>query len=364
MIYKNKKIIVAPLNWGLGHSTRCIPIINFLIQEGFTPIIASDGDALKLLQKEFPKLKSYRLPSYNIKYTRKGTRLKYRLLYDSARIIISVNKEKYIIEKIVEKEEVIGIISDNRFGVRSKNVPSIYITHQINVFSGITTFLTSLLHQKVISKFDSCWIPDYNDESSLAGILSDVNNQNIQLKYIGTLSRFTYQNIPKKWDLLILLSGPEPQRSILEKKLLNELKTYDKKVLFIRGIVSEQEEISESENLRIVNFMLQKDLERSINESKVIISRSGYSTIMDLEKLKAKAFFIPTPGQFEQEYLAKNLEQKKTSPYSTQEDFNISMLEKIKDYKGFTLKPKPNGVDFKTLFKVEFLDYIQSNDLI
>jgi len=354
LTYKNKKIIVAPLNWGLGHSTRCIPIINALIEEGFTPIIASDGAALKLLQKEFPELKSYRLPSYNIKYTKKGTRLKYRMLYDSLRIIKSVKREKSIIEKIVNKEGVIGIISDNRFGVRCKNVPSIYMTHQMNVFSGNTTFLTTLLHQKVISKFDGCWIPDYNDDSSLAGILSDVNSSNIDIKYIGALSRFTYREVPKKLNLLILLSGPEPQRTILEKIIFDELKEYDKKVLIVRGIISDKQEITRIKNIKIINYMLKEELENSINESEFILARSGYSTIMDLEKLKAKAFFIPTPGQFEQEYLAKHLEQKKIAPYSNQQDFKINMLEKINDYSGFKIKPKSYRVDFKTLFNHEF----------
>ncbi len=354
LTYKNKKIIVAPLNWGLGHSTRCIPIINALIEEGFTPIIASDGAALKLLQKEFPELKSYRLPSYNIKYTKKGTRLKYRMLYDSLRIIKSVKREKSIIEKIVNKEGVIGIISDNRFGVRCKNVPSIYMTHQMNVFSGNTTFLTTLLHQKVISKFDGCWIPDYNDDSSLAGILSDVNSSNIDIKYIGALSRFTYREVPKKLNLLILLSGPEPQRTILEKIILEELKEYDKKVLIVRGIISDKQEITRIKNIKIINYMLKEELENSINESEFILARSGYSTIMDLEKLKAKAFFIPTPGQFEQEYLAKHLEQKKIAPYSNQQDFKINMLEKINDYSGFKIKHKSYRVDFKTLFNHEF----------
>ncbi len=354
LTYKNKKIIVAPLNWGLGHSTRCIPIINALIEEGFTPIIASDGAALKLLQKEFPELKSYRLPSYNIKYTKKGTRLKYRMLYDSLRIIKSVKREKSIIEKIVNKEGVIGIISDNRFGVRCINVPSIYMTHQMNVFSGNTTFLTTLLHQKVISKFDGCWIPDYNDDSSLAGILSDVNSSNIDIKYIGALSRFTYREVPKKLNLLILLSGPEPQRTILEKIIFDELKEYDKKVLIVRGIISDKQEITRIKNIKIINYMLKEELENSINESEFILARSGYSTIMDLEKLKAKAFFIPTPGQFEQEYLAKHLEQKKIAPYSNQQDFKINMLEKINDYSGFKIKHKSYRVDFKTLFNHEF----------
>ncbi len=349
----NKKIIIAPLNWGLGHATRCIPIINALLKENFEPIIASDGDALKLLQKEFPELKNFELPSYSIQYTKKGENLKYRLLFDSPKILKAIKEEKKNIAKIIEEEDVSGIISDNRFGVRSKKIPSVYLTHQINVLSGSTTFFTTKFHQKIISKFDECWVPDYEDSANLAGDLSHFDKLNLNIKYIGPISRFTYRNVSKKYDLLVLLSGPEPQRSILEEKLLKELKSYNKKVLFIRGAISDKEKLSmRNKNIEIVNFMLQNELRLAINESEIILARSGYSTIMDLEKLNAKAFFIPTPGQFEQEYLAMYLKQKRIAPFSDQILFNIKMLNEINYFSGFSNKKTPNKVNFKSLFDV------------
>ncbi|MCK4562601.1 MAG: glycosyltransferase, partial [Flavobacteriaceae bacterium] len=245
-----KKILIAPLNWGLGHATRCIPIINALLKEGFEPILAGDGDSLKLLQKEFSELKSYLLPSYNIQYTKKGENLKYKLLFDVPQIIKAVKKEQELVNKIIEKEGVTGLISDNRFGVYSKKIPSVYITHQINVLSGFSTFLTSKIHQRIISKFDECWIPDYESKPNLAGKLSDSKSVKLPLKYISPISRFvneisSFEGMTnnKKHDLLILLSGPEPQRSLLEEKLLEELKSYSKKVLFIRGIISDKEKV-------------------------------------------------------------------------------------------------------------------------
>ncbi len=350
------KIIIAPLNWGLGHATRCIPIINALLDDGFNPVICSDGDALQLLQKEFPKLKSYELPSYGIHYTKRGNLLKYRLLLDSVKVVKAVKEERQIIEKIVQKENIKGIISDNRFGVRSNKIPSVYLTHQINVLSGSTTVVTSKLHQNIIAKFDECWIPDYKDEPSLAGKLSHFKNTNIQLKYIGPLSRFDApipkKSKEKKYDLMILLSGPEPQRTILEKQLQSELKSNDKKTILIRGVLSEKQEKIQKNNTVIVNYMLQKELQNTIAESKIIVARSGYSTIMDLDKLNVNAFFIPTPGQFEQEYLAKNLEKQKITPFAFQKDFKISMLSKIEAYTGFLNKKTSNKVDFNTLFDI------------
>ena len=348
------------MNWGLGHAARCIPIINALLEEKFEPILAGDGDSLKLLQKEFPGLKYYELPSYSIQYTKKGKNLKYKLLFDSLKIRKVISKEQRAVDEIIQKENIKGIISDNRFGVRSKKVPSVYITHQINVLSGITTFFTSKIHQKIIAKFDECWIPDYESDPDLAGNLSHIKKSNLNLKYVGPISRFHERNSSleektrdKKYDVMILLSGPEPQRTILEEKLFLELKNYKKEVLLVRGVISKKQKIQKAKNITMVNFMLQNELQNALSESDLIIARSGYSTIMDLDRLKAKAFFIPTPGQFEQEYLAKYLEKQNVAPYALQDDFNIRMLDVVKNYKGFKRASKnhKNQFAFDDLFR-------------
>ena len=338
----SKKILVAPLNWGLGHATRCIPVINTLINNGFHPVLAGDGESLILLKKEFPRLKNYQLPSYNIQYSRKGKYLKYKLLMNLPRIQKIIKKERMEVEKIVEKEQISGIISDNRFGVYSNKAPSVYITHQVNVLSGLTSFFTSKFHQKIISKYQECWVPDFKGDNNLAGKLSQIGHTRINLKYIGPLSRFEDKNIlvkERKYQIMVLLSGPEPQRTLLEEKLLTELKDFTKKVLFIRGVISDKEKIfSKNKNIVIVNYLLQNDLQKTIAESEIIISRSGYSTVMDLSVMQAKAFFIPTPGQEEQKYLATYLEKKGIAPYSSQDEFSINDLEKITVYKGFKTK--------------------------
>lgn len=329
-----KKIIVAPLNWGLGHATRCIPIIRALMDNNFEPIIASDGSALMLLQKEFPQLTSYKLPSYNIKFS-KGNRLKYKLFLNIPRFLIAAIKEREVTEEIISKENISGIISDNRFGVRSVKIPSVYITHQLNVLSGNTTSITSRFHQRIISKFDECWVPDNINKPRFSGELSRVKWKGLKVKFIGTISRFKRKSATNKYDLLVILSGPEPQRSILEKKLLVQLKEYNKIVLFVRGIISNDQAPYKNEKLEVVNYMLTEKLQQAISESGVIISRSGYSTIMDLNQLEKKAFFIPTPGQFEQEYLAKRMDELNIAPFSNQDNFELSMIEKLKNYKGF-----------------------------
>ena len=333
---RKKRILVAVLNWGLGHATRCIPIINELKSLGFEVIIASDGEALQLLKKEFPGSQFEELPSYNIKYTSKGYFLKWKLMIESPKFIKTIKAENDLTEVLVEKYGLTGIISDNRWGVRSKKLKkNVFITHQLNVLSGNTTFLSSFIQEKYINKFDECWIPDLAGDKNLSGILGHKSNSPKNVKYIGLLSRMKKQSIPEIYDYLILLSGPEPQRSILESILLKEFKTSEARILFIRGVISE-EKLDAPLNMNIKNYLFGEELEKAVNESKYVISRSGYTTLMDLARLKKKAFFIPTPGQKEQEYLAERLKKLKIAPYCKQEDFNLSKLEKIENYKGLS----------------------------
>ena len=345
-----KRILVAPLNWGLGHATRSIPIIYELIKYGFEPIIASDGVALTLLQKEFPKLSSIELPSYNVTYAKNGTYFKLKMIKDSPKLLKAIKAEKKATKLIVETHDIKGIISDNRLGVYSKKVPSVFITHQLNVLTGNTTWLSTKMHQKIIKKFNVCWVPDTKEDINLSGKLGHSNSFQIPTEYIGPLSRFENKRLRIKNDLMVLLSGPEPQRTLLEEKLFLELKHYTGKVIFVKGIMEKEQTIQIMGHITVYNFMTSNLLEKSINESELIISRSGYTTIMDLAKLNKKAFFIPTPGQFEQEYLAKRLTDLELVPSCKQEDFTLNKLEGISSFKG--LKSFDYSINFKKLFNL------------
>jgi len=338
-IYMKKKILVAPLNWGIGHATRCIPIINWLIDYNFEPIIASDGDALNLLKKEFPKLKYETLPSYDIEYTKKGNNLKWKLIAQTPKVLKAKKAEKKITATLVEKYNLSGIISDNRFGVRHKKVPSVFITHQLNVLSGNTSQLSSKLHQGLMTKFDAIWIPDFKNEPSLSGKLGHTNEaNNSKLFYLGPLSRLNKTTTKEIYDIMVLISGPEPQRSLLIKKLFTELKNYNGKIIFIKGVIEPKQTCEVNGNFTVYNFMTSKALEHAINSSKVIICRSGYTTVMDLTKLGKKAFFIPTPGQFEQEYLADYFNTLKLAPTCSQDQFTLNKLETITTYSGLNME--------------------------
>lgn len=345
---QKKNILVAPLNWGLGHATRCIPIIRALIQNGFNPIIASDGIALSLLQKEFPNLQTLELPSYQIEYAKNGKNFKWKLFKNSPKMISAILQEKKIVKKWIEKYQISGIISDNRLGVRNKKIPSVFITHQLNVLTGNTSWITSKLHQNIIKKFSECWVPDFKFKPNLTGKLGHVNNPNFDLKYIGPLSRLEKKDLPIKYNLMIVLSGPEPQRTILEEILKKEILHLNGKVVFVNGVLDQEQKTYQTHNTTFYNFMNSSQLEKTFNESDVVLCRSGYTTIMDLAKLGKKAFFIPTPGQYEQEYLAKKLKRNGLFPYAEQDAFKIEMLGQVAVYKG--IETTKNNVDWQDLF--------------
>jgi uncharacterized protein (TIGR00661 family) len=348
----NKTILIAPLNWGLGHATRCIPIIKALQENNYIPIIATDGIALELLKKEFPYIKTLELPSYKIEYAKNRAHFKWKLIRNSPKLIGAVLNEKRLVKKWIKKYNIEGIISDNRLGVYHKNIPSVFITHQLNVLTGNTTWITSKIHQFIIKKYTECWVPDLENTPNLTGKLGHLEHNNLNVKYLGPLSRMQKKEVPKVYDLMIILSGPEPQRGLIEKKLKKEVEQFGGKIIFIKGLIKKNQNKEEKGNVTYYNFMNTRQLEQTFNESEIVLCRSGYTTIMDLVKLEKKAFFIPTPGQYEQEYLAEKLEKEGFAPYATQDDFKMKDLFKTEQYKGFSgINNDLNWVDLFDIFE-------------
>ena len=362
---RSRVIIVSPLNWGLGHATRCIPLIRALIKEKFEPVLAGDGASLKLLASEFPELRTYELPSYGIRYAKSPGLLKLKLLSQLSRIQKAVTKEHRLVQEIVEKEEATGIISDNRFGVWSNEVPSVYLTHQLQVRAGWLTSPSSSWHQRIISKFERCWVCDFKGEESLAGKLSSNDGNLNNLDWIGPLSRFSkleqqpgnvMDQSKKTIDISVVLSGPEPSRSQFEKKVIEVLKERQEKVVLVRGVTKSQACFTQ-QNLTIHNFMLADELEKLIGQSRLLVMRSGYSSIMDLHALGARALLVPTPGQSEQEYLAERMSEKGWYPTVKQSEFGWNSIQEALEYPWTETKKTSKKIDYSPLFDV----FLQEN---
>jgi UDP:flavonoid glycosyltransferase YjiC (YdhE family) len=346
------RVIISPLNWGLGHAARCIPIIKGLIDAGFEPVLAGDGESLELIAAEYPSLRMHKLPSYDIRYSRHSSFFKLKLISQGPKILKSIARENQMTEEIVAKENAVGIISDNRFGVRSKKVPSVYLTHQLCVKAGWMTPVATQWHHTMISKFDHCWVCDHYGEQSLAGELSANRKGLTNVQWIGPLSRFSPGAVEKEIDVSVILSGPEPSRTEFEARVMEELKGTELKVVLVRGLVEGAQTHVQEGNFKVHNYLLSEDLEVLIKKSRMVIGRSGYSSIMDLNAIGARALLVPTPGQTEQEYLSGYLRSKGVCLTVKQRSFTQNSLKEAERYPGFEAKKTSKGKPLAPLFDV------------
>lgn len=344
---KNKTVLISPLDWGLGHATRVTPIINYLLECGMRVILAADGRAYHYFRKEFPDLTLYRLPGIRVSYS-KIWPFAVTMFFQLPQILLGIHGEKRKLKRLLKKEPVDLIISDNRYGLNCKNVPSVFISHQVNVLMPQQIRFFERVVQKIISwpahKFTHYWIPDMAEEPNLSGILSHPPSKKGS-EYIGALSRLEPVETQKKLDFLIMLSGPEPQRSIFEQKILSNpvLKKYT--VAMVRGLPEDTGLPGNAQGIKVLNHANAFELSSLICSAKFVICRSGYSTLMDLYHLRTPAVLVPTPGQTEQEYLARHLNNGSFKSIN-QKKF---MLEQAIE-SGATLK-KPGQPRNRDLFK-------------
>lgn len=314
------KILIAPLNWGLGHATRCIPLIRQYMANGDEVVLGGDGDSLLLLHRTFPELRIINLPSLELCYDKDFKQRKF--YWRSIPILLrSAIADHYYLRQFLAIERFDLVISDNRFGFFSRDVRCVYITHQLYPILPKRLFLfqplVRWLHARVYNRYDEVWVPDYEDTKyNLSGALSHGGHFDERAKYIGPLSRFSLCTAEEgqtrfnhTYSIVAILSGLEPQRTIFEQQILNRFSMSNDSLLLIRGKVSEPQTTIQKSNITIVPNLTDLEMMIAITNAQKIIARSGYSTIMDLEVLGvlSKAELHPTPGQSEQEYLAQRL---------------------------------------------------------
>ena len=314
------KILIAPLNWGLGHATRCIPLVRQHLEQGDEVVLAGDGDSILLLQRHFPQLRVIHLPSLELRYTANDQQRGFYLRAIPALLRFTIADHYYLRQQLaIEHFDL--IISDNRFGLFTRQTRCVYITHQLYVRLPrrlrIFQPLARAVHACVFKRYHEVWVPDYaNREESLAGELCHGGRFDTNVKYIGPVSRFASSaGAPKElrrnseYKVVAILSGLEPQRSIFERAILERYANSSEKVLLVRGKVAEAQTMISRNNITIVASLSDQALLDAMEQATTIIARSGYSTIMDLAVLGLlhKAELYPTPGQSEQEYLASRL---------------------------------------------------------
>ncbi|CAG0966323.1 MAG: glycosyltransferase [Bacteroidetes bacterium] len=339
---KSKIILVASLNWGIGHASRCIPIIRYLIRQNCNIYLASSGKAAELLRTEFPELPLHITPSYNVKYPHNGNMM-FSIIGQIPKIIKAIYQEHKWLKDFLKKHNVEAVISDSCYGMWNNKVPSVFITHQLNIQAPFASGIINSINSFFIKKYNEVWVPDDPDTINLSGTLSYFSKQVTNVKYIGILSRFAeLQNQEKvlKYDVCAIISGPEPQRTIFESIVLNQLNNFPQlKCVIVRGIENKPLEVQNGNHVIFYSHLSVQPFLEILNSSKIVVCRSGYSTLMDLACTENKAVLVPTPGQTEQEYLAAFHKEKGHYFSMPQVEFNLAdVLKYGEHYKGVKFK--------------------------
>jgi len=329
------RILLAPLDWGLGHATRMVPVIRLLKQHGHEVILAADERPLAFLKEQFPELLILTFPGYRVSYP-EGNNFAIHLIRQFPGLIRQTWREHRTLKEIVRDYKIDVVISDNRIGLWSEKAYSIYVTHQLNIkapkgFHSLEP-LFRLMHRMIIRKYDECWIPDMPGVDNLSGRLSHHYSLPANTHYIGLLSRFSDReylqpSLESKPGpaMLVMLSGPEPQRSILENMILRDLeKENDREVIVLRGLPGNQKFYKRIGKHSVYNHLDNNEIAALIRNAGTIVCRSGYSTLMDLAVLGRSAVLVSTPGQTEQEYLAVFLKENGRFASVPQSGFSLA----------------------------------------
>lgn len=321
------KVLIAPLNWGLGHASRCIPLVIRYLRNRDDVVLAGDGSSLLLLRKHFPNLRYYNLAPLDLHYSA-GKRQVVTMLLALPKLIRWARKDHRLLDEIVCQEAFDIVISDNRFGCYTRQTKCVYMTHQLHILLPRPWRWLERVgerwHSRLARRFNETWVPDYEGEENLSGMLSHHTTrwESNDIRFVGPLSRFALTATEaergaeksEEYDTVVVLSGLEPQRTILEQQLLGEWSGRKEKVLLVRGLMTAPPTTVQRQNVTLVPYLGDEALAEALLGAKTIIARSGYSTIMDLAALGVldKATLIPTPGQPEQEYLAEKIQHDKT----------------------------------------------------
>lgn len=310
----SSRVLYGVLNWGLGHASRSTPVIQSLINNGHTPIIASSGASLELLRKNFPSQSFIELPDYDVQYQKNEQFASIGFMLKAGASFRGFNKMidacRSTVKEAVVKENITHIISDNHFGVYNPNIPSAVVCHQLHLKSSLFGKSINKVNTNFLDEFNEIWVPDYSAGNGLSGELSSNPDLATKTKTIGLISQIDISKDRDAVDLCVLLSGPEPQRTYLSERIHNQiskhkayLKTRFEQIHFIEG--SNHFKAKSDDFVTYYGLVNKDKVQEILGLAKYVICRSGYSTLMDLYLNDIPALIIPTPGQPEQQYLAK-----------------------------------------------------------
>lgn len=308
-----KTILVAPLNWGLGHASRDIPLIAALRAMGHRVVVASEGPALALLRARFAGIEALSLPSYRVRYQAGRSQL-LSMLWVALRLPMHNLREHLWLRRVVRSYGIDFVLSDNRYGLWSRRCPCVHITHQLRVLPpppmGWAGGLVALVLRRWLRRFDWVWVPDTIGPNAWAGQLSAYNGLS-NLCYIGLLSRFTLPQpkaVVSAFEMVVVASGPPPHRQLLIDGAAAWARQHGLRCLIVEGNPAAGGCMrSDGEGVTLVGHLSDPKFAVAVRQARYLLFRGGYSSIMDMLALGVSGLLVPTPGQTEQEYLAERL---------------------------------------------------------
>ncbi len=335
------KVLLSPLSWGLGHAMRDIPLIKKLLAHDHEVTIAACGNALNALKQEFPRCRFIEFEDYPSPYSSGSLFLPKFFLYLPV-LLKAVSNERRTLAKILAKDRYDLIISDNRLGVYAKDVPSIFITHQLHYHMPFAIWPVELFALRINTylhrKYDRIIVPDNPPGAlSLAGKLARPGSDDTRSRafFSGILTSIQKRACAEDLDYLVMISGPEPQRTKLEELLLPSVQELEGKSVVILGSPKRKTEIVATDTCTVKGYVSNDEKVGLMNRAKFVICRSGYTTMMELAELqKKKGLFIPTPGQTEQEYLSWYYQKQGWFP--SQSQYRLDLAADIPAAQGYT----------------------------
>jgi uncharacterized protein (TIGR00661 family) len=308
-----KHVLVSPLSWGLGHATRDLPIIRCMLARGHHVTVVATGRALALLRQEVPQCDFVEIKDYPTPYS--ATRFFVPKFLAMAPVMLAaIERETILVRRLFKRQKFDLILSDNRFRVRSDDVPSFCISHQLRFMTPQSLrffeFLTEFFNWVYLRPFDRIIVPDAPDESqNLSGRMSHQMRwlkPGKQVYYAGILASVSRMDVPEDVDVFVSISGPEPQRTELERIVMERIADVKADRIVITLGKPEVKEVRQvGRNITVYGYLDRKGQQEMMNRAKLVVCRSGYTTVMELAELGKKALMIPTPGQTEQEYLGR-----------------------------------------------------------
>lgn len=295
-----------------------------------------------MLKKNFPDLPQLLLPGYGITYSSSGGTFVLKLLSQIPKILRAIHRERKWLHDTQATHQFDLVISDNRYGLKIEGLKSVILTHQLQIMTGFGPGADSVMrrmHFRMLEKFDECWVVDTQENGGLAGALSHPRQLPANSHYIGQLSQLLAPVAPEQHNnsILILLSGPEPMRGILEEIMLQQAAlAIDYHFHIIAGNPSGRAPAHLPAHITHTAYANTQELAYALARARLVVCRSGYSTLMDLAMFEKKALLIPTPGQSEQEYLAMHLQTRGVALSKRQGEINLSKdIPEALGYKGF-----------------------------